>query len=251
MGYSYSYNYDMALEDALNNFAAMGSVHSLVTSVLGIAVYVFTALALYTIAKRRGISKAWLAWIPVLDVWVLGSISDQFRYVVKGEVKAKRKILLTLSLISAVLSIVVVVLAVVVIVSVFVGAIEQVSGDRMLQQIMGSVFGVLGVSLVMLCVGIARMIVYYMALYDLYTSCEPDSNVLYLVLSIVPGVSAVALPLLLFLCREKDGGMPPRRPEPVYDAYTQPVYEAYTQPEEPCWNTEPTQENEPWNNVEE
>ena len=103
MGYSYSYNYDMAMEEALDSFAAMTSVSSTVSSILGIAVYVFTALALFTIAKRRGISKAWLAWIPVADMWILGSISDQFRYVVKGEVKSKRKILLTLSLITTTL----------------------------------------------------------------------------------------------------------------------------------------------------
>ena len=61
---------------------------------LSIAGYVLTALALYTIARRRGLKNPWLAWIPVADCWLLGSLSDQYRYVVKGEHKSKRKILL-------------------------------------------------------------------------------------------------------------------------------------------------------------
>ena len=32
---------------------------------LSIAGYVLTALALYTIARRRGLRNPWLAWIPV------------------------------------------------------------------------------------------------------------------------------------------------------------------------------------------
>ena len=61
---------------------------------LSIAGYALTALALYAIAKRRGLKNPWLAWIPVADCWLLGSLSDQYRYVVKGEHRSKRKILL-------------------------------------------------------------------------------------------------------------------------------------------------------------
>ena len=63
-------------------------------TLLAIASYVLTALALYTIARRRGLRNPWLAWIPVANSWLLGSLSDQYRYVVKGEHKSKRIILL-------------------------------------------------------------------------------------------------------------------------------------------------------------
>ena len=69
---------------------------------MGIAAYVLTALAYYTVANRRGLKNAWLAWIPVANLWLLGSISDQYRYVVKGEYKSKRKILLGLGIASGV-----------------------------------------------------------------------------------------------------------------------------------------------------
>ena len=44
---------------------------------IGIGAYVLWSLGVYTIAKRRGIRKPWLSWIPVGNLWILGSISDQ------------------------------------------------------------------------------------------------------------------------------------------------------------------------------
>ena len=38
---------------------------------LGIASYVLTSMALYSLASRRGIGKAWLSWVPVLNVWIV------------------------------------------------------------------------------------------------------------------------------------------------------------------------------------
>ena len=73
------------------------------TGGLGLLVYILQAWALYTIAQRRGINKPWLAWIPVVNVWILGSISDQYQYVVKKQVKNKRKVLLGLNIAMAVL----------------------------------------------------------------------------------------------------------------------------------------------------
>ena len=73
---------------------------------VSIAMYVLSSLGLYTIARNRGISKPWLAWIPVVNLWTLGAISDQFQYVARGQVHSKRKALLALSIISFVLSVV-------------------------------------------------------------------------------------------------------------------------------------------------
>ena len=44
---------------------------------LAVASYVLTALALYTVARRRGLKNPWLAWIPVASAWIVGSLSDQ------------------------------------------------------------------------------------------------------------------------------------------------------------------------------
>ena len=52
------------------------------TGLVSVAAYVLTSLSLYTIAARRQIANPWLSWIPVVRIWVLGSLSDQYRYVV-------------------------------------------------------------------------------------------------------------------------------------------------------------------------
>ena len=65
----------------------------------GIALYVLQALGLYTLAQRRGIRKSWFAWIPVLSLWTLGSLSDQYRYVVRHQFRSRRKWLMILILV--------------------------------------------------------------------------------------------------------------------------------------------------------
>ena len=95
-----SYDFTYFLQDYLDSGVfLMNLITNSVSSLWGIAMYVLTSLGLYTIAKRRAIRNAWLAWIPVVNCWIIGCISDQYRYVVKGQMKSRRKSLLTLSVI--------------------------------------------------------------------------------------------------------------------------------------------------------
>ena len=176
--------------------------------VIQIAAYVLSSLALYTIAKRRGLNHAWLSWIPVANVWILGSIADQYRYVARGEIKSKRKVLLTLNIISAVLTAVMVCLCVVAVVGAFSGAIMGRHEDVIMRNLLGTLAGTLGLMVPILGVAIAAAIIRYMALYDLYSSCDPDNKTVFLVIGILFGITE---PVFLFLCRNKDLGMPPRR----------------------------------------
>ena len=84
MSYSVMYS---DLEELLSAVSGWSTLPSLVS----LAVYIFSALGLYTIAQRRGLRNSWLAWIPVANVWILGSLSDQYRYVVRNEVRSKRR----------------------------------------------------------------------------------------------------------------------------------------------------------------
>ena len=227
-----SYEYSYALEDALGTGFFSGILSSIPSFAISIATYVLTALALYTIAKRRGINKPWLAWIPVVDVWLLGSISDQYRYVVKGENKSKRKALLTLNIIMAAMGVVMVIALIAMVVKAIGGVVYSVSEEEMLEQIMGPVLSILGLCVPLIGVSIAYTIIYYMALYDVYTSCEPSNNVLFLVLSILIGVTQ---PFFLFFSRNKDKGMPPRRSEPTY---IPPVESNWQQPVQEPWENE-------------
>ena len=66
---------------------------------IGIAAYVLQSLGLYTIANRRGISNPWLAWLPVGNMWILGSIADQYQYAANHKVRNRRNALLTMTVI--------------------------------------------------------------------------------------------------------------------------------------------------------
>lgn len=219
----------------------MGLVSGLISGVpsmlLSIAAYVLTAMALYTMAKRRGLNKPWLAWIPVVSCWVLGSLSDQYRYVVKGENKTKRKILLTLSIVMSCLCVVMIVVAGVMVVNIVLAAMGDMDEMAIMSAVMGPAMGVAGLAIPMVGVAIAYAIIYYMALYDVYKSMDPGNCVLFLVLSIIFNITE---PFFLFFNRNKDLGMPPRRSAP---SYTPPLEDAWQQPETPVWQPqEPVQE---------
>lgn len=186
-----------------------GLISGIPSGLFGIATYILTSLAIYTVSRRRGLRNPWLAWIPVINCWLLGSLSDQYQYVVKGEIKNKRKWLIGLGILQWALG-----LAFAILVLVTVGfLIASNTSD-----VAGSVIGMLGLLLPLAAASIAMCVIRYMALYDVYRSLDPGNAVLYLVLSILFSPTE---PFFLFFNREKDLGMPPRK-QPVYE---QPFYE--------------------------
>lgn len=223
-------------------FVAIYIIYMLVVSGFSIAAYVLRALGFYTIAKRRGINHPWMSWVPVLDYWVLGCISDQYRYVVKNQTKGKRKWLLGLNIALAVVYIVFFVFFGIMMFEVITGAISGLDESMLLEELTGSMIGMLAATLPMMGLAIAVMVVRYIAMYDLYTSCSPQNNVLFLVLSIF---FTVTEPFFVFFLRKKDGGMPPRRTAPQPQAYIPPQY---TPPQSDMPRYEP--EQAPWENTE-
>ena len=181
---------------------------------LSIASYVLTALALYAIAKRRGLKKPWLAWIPVADSWLLGSLSDQYRYVVKGEHKSKRKILLFFRVLITIMWISLMGLLVNLCFHAVGNAFWGTMTEDRIFQILHQALNLLVVFLPLIGISLAYAVFRYMALYDIYKSLDPANSVLFLVLSILFGVTE---PFFLFFSRNKDDGMPPRK-QPVQDA---------------------------------
>lgn len=230
----YSFDYSYAMDDEMAAvFGVIYIIYYLFVIGLGLTGYILRSAGTCAIAKRRGIEHPWLAWIPVVDLWILGSISDQYRYVTRGQIKSKRKILLTLSVISAVL----IAVFYVVIFSRFISIMEiamTAGEDAVFGEVMGMVLSMLGVGLVMLGVGIAQAIVRYMALYDLFSSVNPAYNVVFIVLSIIP-VTSVAEPFFIFFNRKKDLGMPPRNDVPVEPAPAEPQYLPLQEPIREPW----------------
>ena len=205
---------------------------------ISLAIYIFTGWALYTIAKRRGIHNPWLAWVPFGNSWLIGCISDQYRSVSRGEVKNRRKVLLITEILSAVIGAVVVVLCFGTLFEMMQIGFENLDGmsDAASMELMNTLLGsfaiILLLCLPLMVVSIVYMVFYYIALHDIYKSCDPGNATLYLVLSIFIGICRL---VFLFLCRNKDDGMPQRQePQPVYEI---PQWQPMEPPVEP-WQRE-------------
>ena len=216
---------DFMMETLGSGFSVLYGIYSLFCSGLGIAAYVLRSLSLYSIARRRGINHPWMSWVPVLDLWVLGCISDQFQYVVKLREKNKRKWLLGLNIVMALFYVVFLVFGGIAVFGAVQGVTDGPFSEQMLTGIVGAVMSMLVCIIPLLAITVAVMVIRYVAMYDLYTSCCPQNNVLFLVLSIFFPVTE---PFFLFFVRNKEDGMPPRK-QPQY-VPPQPDYE-YTQGE--------------------
>ena len=161
--------------------------------------YVLQAKGLYAIAKRRGIHHPALAWVPIGNWWIIGCISDKYQYVTNGRIRNRRKTLLWFSAGLFVASILMIVLAVF-----FVFSLIESPNLAMIVPAIGfygyyiAYCGLYVVATVFCCI----------ACFDLYRSCNPKTAVLFLVLSIV----ACPISIFIFIDRNYDSGMPPRRP---------------------------------------
>ncbi len=212
---------DEGIGFALGIIISVLLVVSLLCFGFAILSYVLMSLGLYKVASRRQIRNSWLAWIPVGNVWILGSISDQYRYVAKGQVKNRRKVLLGLNI--AIIVLTVVSGAILVVGSIIAGLSQRpdmVAGQFGLVFLLGAAVWV---------ITILEIVFLFIAYYDLYRSCNPEKADLFLVLSIL---FSFTIPFFVFAVRNKDLGMPPRKQTPAPIAVPEAVEE--TVEEEPA-----------------
>lgn len=200
--YSNEFTYGNAAQEGVAGFILVFvALLYLAAMVFSVVSYVLLSIGYYRIARRRGIYHPWLAWLPIGNMWILGSISDQYQYVAKGRVRNRRKALVWLMVGMYVASICLCIGAFSTMFNAMIGAAPNTATGA-------NVAILLLASMVISVISIVAVILQYMALYDLYASCDPSNKVLYLVLSIV---FSVTMPFFVFNCRRKDFGMPPRK----------------------------------------
>ena len=184
--------------------------------------YVVRAIGMHTMAKRRGIHHSWMAWVPVGEAWLLGGVSDQYQYLVKGKTTGRRKVLLGLSIALASVWFAMMVL------------LTLVGNSSMWN------LGTLGAlaALLVICyfafavLAIVLAVFRYLALYDLYMSCDPDNCLLYFLLSLF---LSITMPFLIFCNRKKDKGMPERTPVYEENGFEPSEPQTESVPEEPSY----------------
>jgi ABC-type multidrug transport system permease subunit len=157
-------------------------------------------------------------------MWLLGCIADQYRSVARGEVKNRRKVLLGTQIATMVISALVLALCIVILFSILsVGLsnlenMDEIAAAEMVSSLLVPMVGMLLLCLPLLVLAIVHTVFYYIALHDLFSSCDPRNATLYLVLSIF---IQITLPIFLMICRNQDDGMPARQ-QPVYQTPVDP-----------------------------
>ncbi|MBE6884332.1 MAG: hypothetical protein E7487_06970 [Ruminococcaceae bacterium] len=177
---------------------------------VGAATYVMTAIAVMKMAKKRGISKAWLAWIPVANTYVFGKISET--------PDKKRKTAVILLILHIAYSMMAGIYAGMV--SVTVGMIAQLEYGSIEEAGVIIVFVMMMLSFVVfLASAVAYMVIYYMAFYRICKLFGGSQHMTYFLLGLIPVVLGIgiALPIALLVLAAKepdDSNMFPKPPIP-------------------------------------
>lgn len=179
----------------------------IVSVLFSVGAYILTAWAMYGIAVRRGIEKAWLAWIPIGNNWILGSISDDYQLNVRYSTKSIGKLLLWLSIFVIALSLILLLCSLVVIQSALRMDPDQLllhgSYIDFMAPVRENLKTMLWIFVFLIVALSAQAIAQYVALFDLYRSCCPEHSVWMLVFSIA---FPVALPVFLLCVHRQDNG---------------------------------------------
>ncbi len=164
-----------------------------VIGISGLVSYIFTSLSYYTIAQRRQISNPWLAWIPVGNYWIIGSIADDYDKR-NGINRNWRKVLLTLALIIFSAFIVFYITFIVFCISMAVSTdFSSFTGAPPLEFISLIIFMYIGLFIAVIP-SIALSACSYVCIYKVFESTVPEKSLKYFLLSLlVPFASVVCL----------------------------------------------------------
>lgn len=158
----------------------------LICGIFWLPAYVLMGISLYSLAERRGIDRPMQAWMPGMRLYLMGCIADQYQAMVVGKNRNKRTALLLLLMGELICFCVFYFL---------VPAATQTGNMRPIMLVVVFAW----------CIVAAMIVISYMALGDIYRSCDPKHTATYLLLSIV---FPVTVPFFLFSCRKKDLGFP-------------------------------------------
>lgn len=80
--YEYDWDYDYSTTSELTDedaalIAGLGIMTFAVAGVFGIGMYIYMGLALMTIGKKLGFEQAWMAWVPIANLYMMLKLADQ------------------------------------------------------------------------------------------------------------------------------------------------------------------------------
>lgn len=213
-----------------------------VTLAVAAVMYIMVSVGLYAMAQRRGLSKPWLAWLPVGNAWILGGLSDQYQYAVWKRPQNRRTVMLITSAVTVVAGL----LTVDWMVKLIRWAIEEAQGNYVSPDwvIRPSILGA-AATVVAAIGGIILAVYTFLCLYNVYRSCTPQNATVFLVLSIF---FPVTIPFFLCLNRRKDGGMRPGAPAWPGGPYQGQPWQSQQPWQNQPWQGQQSWQNQPWQN---
>ncbi len=185
-----------------------------VSAVIGIAIYLLESISVYKMAKSAEIKNPWLAFIPVANDWVFGTLAEKYKK--KNGTKSARFgiILPVLEGIVLIETIALTIFTVISVKEITGYALDAVntSAEMAPEQFM-SLIPVIILYFALMAVAIAYAVVFFIALWRVYYSFDKSNATLYIVLSII---FTISVPIILFIIRNRKPEFDPHNNMPYF-----------------------------------
>lgn len=185
-----------------------------VSAVIGIAIYLLESISVYKMAKSAEIKNPWLAFIPVANDWVFGTLAEKYKK--KNGTKSARfgiilPVLEGIVLIEAIALTIFTVISVKEITGYAFDAVNT-SAEMVPEQFM-SLIPVIILYFALMAVAIAYAVVFFIALWRVYSSFDKSNATLYIVLSVI---FTISVPIILFIIRNRKPEFDPHNNVPYF-----------------------------------
>ncbi len=185
-----------------------------VSAVIGIAIYLLESISVYKMAKSAEIKNPWLAFIPVANDWVFGTLAEKYKK--KNGTKSARfgiilPVLEGIVLIEAIALTIFTVISIKEITGYALDAVNT-SSEMAPEQFM-SLIPVIILYFALMAVAIAYAVVFFIALWRVYSSFDKSNATLYIVLSVI---FTISVPIILFIIRNRKPEFDPHNNMPYF-----------------------------------
>lgn len=161
-----------------------------ICALFAIVAYVMSSIGLYTIAKNRGYDKAFLAWIPIANLYLIGAIADNINACYNKTTK-NRIVLIVFYIITNIFS---------TIASMMSSFSEEWMYIDDFENYIASVIGTVVLPyIILMIISLVFAIIRFSVLYKIYQDLSASSGVLWLILTILFQLDWLAL----FVLRNK------------------------------------------------
>ncbi len=179
-------------------FAVIGGI----SGIIGLVFYILQAIGIYKMANSLGIAYPWISFIPVANSYTFGKVAS--RYIKRdGSASAKFEIwLLVLQILMTITAILLVITAIIAIVSIVGFADAAILDDSAMTLSMFSSFiPVIILYVVTFGLALAYNIIYYVALWRIFSIFSADNATIFTVLSVLFNILP---PIFLFVIRNSN-----------------------------------------------